>query len=86
MAVPKKPDYSHKVGLTVVLAPPEPLLHKCPECSNGKKIRRLTFLHSMSEQWGVVVTRFDFYRCRECRQKFVSTNGRTPEVTTTRPI
>lgn len=86
MAVPRKPDYSHKVGLTVVLAPPEPLLHRCPECSTGNKIRRLTFTTSMSEQWGVVVTRHDFYRCRKCRQKFVSTNGRTPEVTTTRPI
>lgn len=55
------------------LAPPEPLLHKCPDCEanedegvrNRKKLKlaplprkthRLTYLRSLSEQWGTVVT------------------------------
>ncbi len=92
-----EPDYTHKRGEYVELAPPEPLLHKCPECEanedegerNRKKAgkggihratHRLTYLRSFSEQWGTCVTRHDVYRCRSCRTKFVSTNGREPEV------
>lgn len=93
------PSYEHTVGDTVLLAPPEPLLHKCPECeanedegvANRKKSKifgiprktyRLTYTDSTTEQWGSVVTRHDYYKCRHCRSKFVSTNGRSPEITT----
>lgn len=79
------------------LAPPEPLLHKCPDCEanedegvrNRKKLKirdinrkthRLTFLHSFTEQWGTCVTRHDVYRCRGCGERWVSTNGREPQV------
>lgn len=92
-----EPDYSHKRGEYTELAPPEPLLHKCPECEanedegerNTKKksgiafrrqTHRLTYLRSRHETWGTCVTRHDVYRCRSCRTKWVSTNGREPEV------
>lgn len=68
---------------TVHLAPPEPPRLKCPECSiddPSPNRRHLTLLRSFSEQWGYVVTRHDVYRCRYCRTKFVSTNGREPEI------
>jgi hypothetical protein len=31
-ATPSEPNYAHKVGEYTHLAPPEPLLHKCPDC------------------------------------------------------
>lgn len=34
----------------------------------------------MTEQWGRVVTRHDFYTCKACRDTLVSTNGREPET------
>lgn len=91
------PDYVHRVGDVTELAPPEPLLHKCPDCTaneeegvhNRKKagksgiparVHRLTYLRSLGETWGSVRTRHDVYRCRACRGKFVSTNGREPEA------
>ncbi len=76
------PDYAHQVGPNVLLAPPEPLLHKCPETEYGCAGRRLTYLRSFTEQWGRAVTRHDVYRCGKCRTKWVSTNGRPPEVAT----
>lgn len=92
-----EPSYSHRVGDTVQCAPPEPLLHKCPDCEANeeegrlnrkkagiggirKQTHRLTYLRSFTEQWGCVVTRHDVYRCRNCGEKWVSTNGREPEV------
>lgn len=83
-----EPDYSHREGEYVYLAPAEPLLHKCPDCTENeraskarvKKTYRLTFLHSFTETWGCVVTRHDVYRCRGCGERWVSTNGREPDV------
>lgn len=85
----EEPDYSHRKGRTIVIAPPKPLLHECPDCTEEEKatpaykrrVYRLTYLRSLHEQWGDVVTRHDVYRCRVCRTKWVSTNGREPEVT-----
>lgn len=78
----------HFVGDEVRLAPPEPLLHKCPDCTEQestlpayrRKVYRLTYLRSLGETWGKCVTRHDVYRCRNCREKWVSTNGREPDV------
>lgn len=95
--VKTSPEYAHRVGEMLMLAPPEPLLHKCPDCManeeegirNRKKLKirgvpvkvhRLTYLRSFTETWGTCVTRHDVYRCRSCRTKWVSTNGREPEV------
>lgn len=83
-----EPDYTHRRGEYVHLAPPEPLLHKCPECTvsetrrfpHDNKVFRLTYLRSLHETWGTCITRHDVYRCRACRGKFVSTNGREPEL------
>lgn len=83
-----EPDYSYREGEYVYLAPKEPLLHKCPDCTENeksvkaylRKTYRLTYLRSLGETWGCVVTRHDVYRCRTCREKWVSTNGREPEV------
>ena len=64
----------------VQLAPKEPVKHNCPDCKeNGTKCR-LRYLRSFYEQWGSVVTRHDVYRCRKGCGKFVSTNGREPEL------
>lgn len=54
----------------------------CPECDDpeyGNTKVYLRFGYSFSEQWGPVVTRHDFSRCPNCRNTFVSTNGRDPE-------
>ncbi len=92
-----EPDYTHTRGEYTHFAPPEPLLHKCPDCEanedegvqNRKKLgiggvsrttHRLTYLRSLGETWGTCVTRHDVYRCRACRTKWVSTNGREPEA------
>lgn len=77
---PDVPEYGHKVGEYLHLAPPEPLLHKCPDCLAEKAEVRLTYLRSLGETWGTVVTRHDVYRCRSCKTKWVSTNGREPDV------
>lgn len=95
--VKTEPEYAHRQGEMLLLAPPEPLLHKCPDCMANEeegvlnrkklkvrgipmKIHRLTYLRSFTETWGTCVTRHDVYRCRSCRTKWVSTNGRVPEV------
>lgn len=83
-----EPDYSYRDGEYVRLAPEVPLLHLCPDCTENeksvkaylRKTYRLTYLRSLGETWGCVVTRHDVYRCRNCREKWVSTNGREPEV------
>lgn len=62
------------------LAPPEPLKFHCPECAVDNHKAGLRYTENMSEQWGCVVTRHDFYRCRSCHQRFVSTNGGKPEI------
>jgi hypothetical protein len=96
-SVNAEPEYTHRIGEMLMLAPPEPLLHKCPDCTanedegvqNRKKLKikgvpvkvhRLTYVRSFTETWGTCVTRHDVYRCRSCRTKWVSTNGRKPDV------
>lgn len=93
----EEPDYTHHVGDEVRLYPPEPLLHKCPDCMANEaeglhnrrkaskrdipmKVFRLTYVRCRHERWGTCVTRHDVYRCRACRGKFVSTNGREPQA------
>lgn len=86
--VPDEPDYKHRYGENVLLAPPRPLLWECPDCTAEEAsappyLRRtftMRFGYSLTEQWGCVVTRHDFYKCRECRETYVSTNGRGPDV------
>lgn len=91
-----EPSYAHREGEYVYLAPPVPLLHVCPACTENERAAkarvkkpyrlslqttyRLTFLHSLTETWGTCVTRHDVYRCRHCRERWVSTNGREPDV------
>lgn len=89
---PAEPDYAHQQGDNILLAPPEPLLHRCPDCTAEeedwvkrtkalvRKVYRLQYLRSLSEQWGSCITRHDVYRCRNCRAKYVSTNGGEPQV------
>jgi hypothetical protein len=65
----------------VHLAPATPRPFWCPECRvENKDLQPLRFVSSSSEQWGTVVTRHDYYRCRKCGDRFVSTNGRKPEL------
>lgn len=66
------------------LAPATPREFKCPECRvEGCPRQPLKFLRSLPEQWGTVVTWHDVYRCQRCKEKFVSTNGRAPEIAAT---
>lgn len=65
---------------TVQLAPEKPVKFDCPECACDGWKHRLKFKRSSSEQWGCCVTRHDVYKCPGCRGKFVSTNGREPDL------
>lgn len=65
---------------TVLLAPKKPNQFNCPECDVDNEKTPLKFKHSVTTQWGCCVTRYDYYRCKLCRQKFVSTNGQDPDL------
>ncbi len=70
--------------MTTNLAPEKPPKLQCPNdgeygCHGPSKRRHITFLYSVSEAWGSVVTRHDVYRCRCCHTRFVSTNGGEPQ-------
>lgn len=51
-----------------------------PECLINKTDVWLKYRDSFTESWGGVITRHDLYKCRDCKDTFVSTNGREPEL------
>lgn len=64
---------------------PQPLTRPdCPECSIEGVKHRLGFLHMTRTQWGSVITQYDYFRCRHGHGRFVTTNGREPQITTSR--
>ncbi len=78
--MPKKSAYTPEN--IKCIAPPHPYWFYCPECDTEEyKVKAwLKFHYSTTETWGTVQTRHDFYRCPNCKDTFVSTNGREPEL------
>lgn len=72
--------YQYKGETYHRLHPDEPRVFCCPDCMANREPYRLRFKHSVDDVWGTVESRFDVYRCRNCREWWVSTNGERPEV------
>jgi hypothetical protein len=58
----------------------DPPAFECPECACDKYQSYLKYVRKNTTQWDSVVTTYFYYRCQLCWEKFVSTNGREPQI------
>jgi hypothetical protein len=56
--------------------------HDCPECECDGVNIRIKWEHGMDTQWapGCPIWRLDWWRCPECRSKFVTQHGGEPDL------
>ena len=62
----------------------DPPAFNCPECACDDEVVALKHTDRATTQWGSVVTTYLYYRCKRCKNRFVSTNGRDPAIASDR--